>query len=234
MAKASAKAPKQMEVIAAILHPFLSEENHWTLLHHPLFQTYFYGSHVGIDPNGRDAYRDSPYFDQTAEFCALYDEVSFDTHGSSGTVTATPTESATSTNSPTASATGTATPTATESATLTASNTVTVGIGAVQRAGPLVQITVPGQVQAGALFGAAYLRGILLIRAPEWRLLTSGLGVLLVLLVLPGGLLGLWARIRDIVVGKLTGVRPDELASAEPIVEPAPAAASEPEPAEVP
>lgn len=66
------------EVIAAILKPFISEANLWMLEHHPLFQTYFYGSHVGIDPNGRDAYRDSPYFDRTAEFCALYDEVSFD------------------------------------------------------------------------------------------------------------------------------------------------------------
>ena len=66
------------EVIAAILRPFISEANHWMLEHHPLFQTYFYGSQVGIDPNGREAYRDSPYFDRTAEFCALYDEVSFD------------------------------------------------------------------------------------------------------------------------------------------------------------
>ncbi|MFN8183733.1 MAG: HD domain-containing protein [Candidatus Nanopelagicales bacterium] len=66
------------EVIAAILKPFISEANHWTLEHHPLFQTYFYGGNVGIDPDGRDAYRDSPHFARTAEFCALYDEVSFD------------------------------------------------------------------------------------------------------------------------------------------------------------
>jgi predicted HD phosphohydrolase len=66
------------EVIAAILKPFISEPNHWMLEHHPLFQSYFYGSRVGVDPNGRDAYRDSPYFDRTAEFCALYDEVSFE------------------------------------------------------------------------------------------------------------------------------------------------------------
>ncbi|HRI15347.1 MAG TPA: phosphohydrolase [Verrucomicrobiota bacterium] len=66
------------EVIGSVLHPFISEGNHWMLIHHPLFQTYFYGSNVGIDPNGRDAYRDSPYFERTAEFCAKYDEVSFD------------------------------------------------------------------------------------------------------------------------------------------------------------
>ncbi len=66
------------EVIAAVLKPFIGEANHWMLEHHPLFQTYFYGGQVGIDPNARDAYRDSPYFDRTAEFCARYDEVSFD------------------------------------------------------------------------------------------------------------------------------------------------------------
>ena len=43
-----------------------------------MFQVYFYGSHLHVDPNARDQYRGSPYFDRTAEFCALYDEVSFD------------------------------------------------------------------------------------------------------------------------------------------------------------
>lgn len=66
------------EVIASVLHPFISEANYWLLLHHPVFQTYFYGGAVGIDPNGREVYRSSPYFEHTAEFCAKYDEVSFD------------------------------------------------------------------------------------------------------------------------------------------------------------
>lgn len=66
------------EVIGSVLRPFISEANHWMLINHPLFQTYFYGSEVGIDPNGREIYRGHPYFDRTAEFCAKYDEVSFD------------------------------------------------------------------------------------------------------------------------------------------------------------
>ena len=66
------------DVIAAILKPFISEANCWMLEHHPLFQTYFYGTQVGVDPNGRDQFRGSPFFELTAEFCALYDEVSFD------------------------------------------------------------------------------------------------------------------------------------------------------------
>lgn len=66
------------EVVAAILRPFVSEANAWMLAHHPVFQVYFYGQHLGIDPNAREAHRGSPYFDRTAEFCALYDEISFD------------------------------------------------------------------------------------------------------------------------------------------------------------
>ena len=66
------------EVVAAILAPFVSEANRWMLAHHPVFQVYFYGPHLGIDPNTRDEFRDSPHFERTAEFCALYDEISFD------------------------------------------------------------------------------------------------------------------------------------------------------------
>jgi predicted HD phosphohydrolase len=66
------------EVAAAVLRPFVSEANRWMLEHHPVFQVYFYGRHLGQDPNARERYRDSPHFDRTAEFCARYDEVSFD------------------------------------------------------------------------------------------------------------------------------------------------------------
>ena len=66
------------EVVSAVLKPFVSEANVWMLEHHPVFQVYFYGRHLKIDPNARDQYRASPHFDRTAEFCALYDEVSFD------------------------------------------------------------------------------------------------------------------------------------------------------------
>ena len=66
------------EVVAAVLKPFISEANRWTLEHHPVFQVYFYGSHLKIDPNAREKYRGNPHFERTAEFCALYDEISFD------------------------------------------------------------------------------------------------------------------------------------------------------------
>jgi predicted HD phosphohydrolase len=66
------------EVIAAVLRPFVSVENYWMLAHHQVFQLYFFGTHLGLDPNERDAYVTSPFYDRTVEFTAAYDEVSFD------------------------------------------------------------------------------------------------------------------------------------------------------------
>jgi branched-chain amino acid transport system permease protein len=53
----------------------------------------------------------------------------------------------------------------------------------------------------GGILGAVYLRGIRwFITSQEWQLLSSGGGVLLVLLILPGGLGGLWVTMRDALV----------------------------------
>lgn len=53
----------------------------------------------------------------------------------------------------------------------------------------------------GGVLGAVYLRGVRwFITSPEWQLLSSGGGVLLVLLILPGGLGGLWVTLRDVCV----------------------------------
>jgi len=66
------------EVIAAILRPFVSRDNGWMLTQHGLFQTYFYARHLGLDPNARDKFKSDPAYERTVEFCAKYDEVSFD------------------------------------------------------------------------------------------------------------------------------------------------------------
>lgn len=66
------------EVIAAILKPFISRDNYWMLANHGLFQTYYYAKYFGLDPNARDQFKDDPAYLQTVEFCAKYDEVSFD------------------------------------------------------------------------------------------------------------------------------------------------------------
>lgn len=65
-------------IAAAILKPFVSEANHWMVRHHGTFQGYYFWHHLGLDRNARDAHRDSPHFDRTAEFCSEYDQVAFD------------------------------------------------------------------------------------------------------------------------------------------------------------
>ncbi|MCZ6711217.1 MAG: HD domain-containing protein [Gammaproteobacteria bacterium] len=66
------------DVGAAILEPFVSEENHWMIKHHAIFQGYNFFHHLGMDRNMRDAYRDSPHFERTEEFIAKYDNPAFD------------------------------------------------------------------------------------------------------------------------------------------------------------
>ena len=64
----------------------------------------------------------------------------------------------------------------------------------------------------GGILGAVYLRGIRwFITSPEWQLLSSGAGVLLVLLILPGGLGALWVTLRDVMV-RLLVRRPSKAA----------------------
>ena len=41
---------------AAVLRPFVSEELCWIVSHHPLFQMYYYGPHMGGDKHARDRF----------------------------------------------------------------------------------------------------------------------------------------------------------------------------------
>jgi predicted HD phosphohydrolase len=66
------------ELAATILEPFVSEENHWIVQHHGVFQGYYFFHHLGLDRNARDRYRDHPLFRECAAFCAKYDQNSFD------------------------------------------------------------------------------------------------------------------------------------------------------------
>jgi len=65
-------------IAAGILRPFVTEANHWMVEHHGIFQGYYFWHHIGLDKNAREAYRDSPYFEYTEEFCAKYDQTAFD------------------------------------------------------------------------------------------------------------------------------------------------------------
>lgn len=66
------------DVSAAILQPFVSEETHWMVKHHAIFQGYNFFHHLGLDRNLRAQFGGSPHYDQTEEFVAKYDNLAFD------------------------------------------------------------------------------------------------------------------------------------------------------------
>jgi predicted HD phosphohydrolase len=66
------------EYAASILRPFVREQCTWVVEKHGDFQMSYYGHHVGGDPDKRSRWQDSPYFDDCAEFCELWDQSSFD------------------------------------------------------------------------------------------------------------------------------------------------------------
>jgi predicted HD phosphohydrolase len=65
-------------IAADILKPFVSQANHWMVLHHGEFQGYYFWHHLGLDRDTREQYRGTPYFEYTEEFCAKYDQNAFD------------------------------------------------------------------------------------------------------------------------------------------------------------
>ena len=72
-------APQNHDRFAAeILRPFVREEVAWTIEHHGLFQTFFYGHHYGWDRNARDGLKNDPHYGQCAAFCERWDQSSFD------------------------------------------------------------------------------------------------------------------------------------------------------------
>jgi predicted HD phosphohydrolase len=66
------------EIAAAILKPFVSEENFWMIEKHGIFQGYYFFHHIGLDRNMREQFRGHPCFEKTARFCANYDSRAFD------------------------------------------------------------------------------------------------------------------------------------------------------------
>ncbi len=68
------------DIAAAILKPFVTEDNLWMVQHHGIFQGHYFFHHIGMDRDMREQFRQHPHFERTAEFCALYDNPSFDAH----------------------------------------------------------------------------------------------------------------------------------------------------------
>ena len=66
------------DIGAAILKPFVSEENHWMVEQHGIFQGYYFFQFGGLDRNMREKFRGHPCFERTAMFCARHDQNAFD------------------------------------------------------------------------------------------------------------------------------------------------------------
>lgn len=66
------------DIAAAILRPFVSDENHWMVEKHAIFQGYYFFHHLGMDRDAREQFRGHPGFERTARFCEKYDGPAFD------------------------------------------------------------------------------------------------------------------------------------------------------------
>lgn len=66
------------DVAAAVVKPFVSEQNHWMVEKHAIFQGYYFFHHLGLDRDLREQFRGHEWFDYTAEFCQEYDQAAFD------------------------------------------------------------------------------------------------------------------------------------------------------------
>ncbi len=63
---------------AEVLRPYVRDEVRWVVGHHGAFQLYYSGPHTGRDPHTRERFRHSPYYGSCVDFCARWDQVSFD------------------------------------------------------------------------------------------------------------------------------------------------------------
>lgn len=66
------------DIAAAILEPFVSEENHWMIKHHAIFQGYYFFHHLNMDREQYKEYADHPCYKRTIEFVSKYDAAAFD------------------------------------------------------------------------------------------------------------------------------------------------------------
>jgi predicted HD phosphohydrolase len=66
------------EIAATILRPYVREEVTWIVAHHALFQNYYYVHHLGGDRHARDRYKDHRWYGACRDFCANWDQNSFD------------------------------------------------------------------------------------------------------------------------------------------------------------
>lgn len=63
---------------AAILKPYVRAECTWVVRHHGIFQYKYYADKIGLNPDEREKYKDSPFYDAAVKFCERWDQTSFD------------------------------------------------------------------------------------------------------------------------------------------------------------
>ena len=66
------------DIAAAVVKPFVSEDLHWMVEQHGIFQGYYFFHHLGLDRDLREQFRGHEWFDLTEAFCAEYDGPAFD------------------------------------------------------------------------------------------------------------------------------------------------------------
>ena len=66
------------EVAAAILRPYVRPQVAWIVEQHGLFQSYYYAHHLGGNRDGRERFRDHRWYQACKDFCADWDQSSFD------------------------------------------------------------------------------------------------------------------------------------------------------------
>lgn len=66
------------DIAAAILKPFVSEELHWIVQHHGIFQGYNFFHYLGLNRDMREQFADHPFYAATIEFIDKYDCPAFD------------------------------------------------------------------------------------------------------------------------------------------------------------
>ena len=66
------------DLAATMLDPFVSDKNYWIVKHHGIFQGYYFFEHMGLDKNKREQFKGHEYWNDCVEFCAKYDQNSFD------------------------------------------------------------------------------------------------------------------------------------------------------------
>ena len=74
----SISSANHADLAAIMLQPFVSDKNYWIVKHHGIFQGYYYFEHLGLDKNMRDQFKEHEHWNDCAEFCAKYDQNSFD------------------------------------------------------------------------------------------------------------------------------------------------------------